>query len=186
MFYLIVSIIISYILCTIFFFFKKKALFPMKPVYVWIFFKQTIVFVSIYIYLYLMGVIQPWLYEEDLSSLTSENGTLMVRWEGNSNKYYIKRFDETETKFKFNLANILRVNNLENYNGKDVILRHKNRYVYQMENDKGEIAFSIESANTAVCAYNQMQAFIYILLISGWILATMSSIYKKKGDKDGD
>ena len=79
---------------------------------------------------------------------------------------------------------MLRNINLRSYDGKAVVLWHKNRYVYQMETVEGEIVFSVDSANRAVCANNQIQALLYILLFVGWLLRILCSISERNGEMD--
>ena len=122
--------------------------------------------------------------EENISNLESVNGTLVVRWEGKNDRHYIRYLNGKETEFNFSLANLLRNINLRSYDGKAVVLWHKNRYVYQMETVEGEIVFSVDSANRAVCANNQIQALLYILLFVGWLLRILCSISERNGEMD--
>ena len=181
MFYLFVLIILFYVLYNIRFIFKRwKILFPIKFVYTRIYFKRTMQFGFLFFLAYIMGAVQPWLYEENFSDLDSIHGTLKIKWGGKSNDYYIKRFDGTESKIKFNLANLQLEKGQDSYVGEDVVVRHKMRYVYQMESDRGEIIFSIESANRFVCVHNLFQGVLYLFFIVGWIAAVLRSISQKK------
>lgn len=184
LFYFIVMAVFSYVLYVIYIFVKRKVLFPLKLAYLWIVFKRTIQIGMWLILFYILGAVKPWLYEENISNLESVNGTLVVRLEGKNDRHYIRYLNGKETEFNFSLANLLRNINLRSYDGKAVVLWHKNRYVYQMETVEGEIVFSVDSANRAVCANNQIQALLYILLFAGWLLGILRSISERNGEMD--
>ena len=187
MFYLFVLIVFLFVIYAIYFILKKrKILFPIKFAYAWIYFKRSIQFGVLFILAYITGAVQPWLYEENLSNLEPVNGTLEVRWGGKSNDYYIRKSDGTEMKIKFNLANLQLDEKKDSYNGKNIIVWHRKRYVYQMENARKEIVFSVESANRAVCVHNLLQGLLYIFFLAGWIVTTLHSISKEKGDMNGN
>ena len=176
----IVLCLFSYILYLIHFCMKRKVFTPLRAAHLWIVFKSTMQIGFLFILAYITGAVQPWLVEEKLSNLEPVNGTLEIRWGGKSNDYYLRKADNTETEFKFNLANLNDNSSRDRYGGKEVIVWHKKRYVYQMEDEKGEVIFSIESANRAIDAHNQIQAMLYILLIYGWIILILRSSYDKK------
>ena len=183
-FYVIVFGLFSCLLYAIYFYIKKIGFVPLKAAYLWIYFKHTIQFGFLFILAYIAGAVQPWLYEEDLSNLEPVNGTLEVRWGGKSNDYYIRKPDGTEIKIKFNLANLHLDEPRDSYDGENVIVWHRMRYVYQMENDRGEIVFPIESANRVICVHNLFQGLLYIFFIFGWIVATLRSISMSKAKDD--
>lgn len=161
-------------------------MFPIKFAYAWIYFERTIQFGVLFILAYITGAVQPWLYEENISNLEQVNGTLEVRWGGKSNDYYIRRSDGAEIKIKFNLATLQLNEKKDFYNGKNVIVWHRKRYVYQMENDRKELIFPLESANQAVCVHNLLQVLLYLFFLTGWLVATLYSISKEKGDMNGN
>ncbi len=155
---------------TIFYFVICKRVFSPMTSKKWIIIFCTIVFGFLFFdFLGSRGLHDPWLYPEELSNLTKQEGNLRLTHFAKGNSYYLEIEERVAYPLKFVYPSPM--TRFVKYEDEYVTIWKKGRYVYQMEIE-GDVVFPISKANDEIFLFNCIGVMGDMMWL-WWILSVM-------------